>query len=75
MGKHDILELISTFTVPERLQLIEEIIKGIREEESLKEVESETPQILELAGILDEKEAQEMEEAVQESRKIDLDNW
>ena len=75
MGKNDILELINTFSVSERLELVAEIIKAIREEEGEKEPESGTPQILELAGILNEEEAGEMEEAVQESRKVDLDGW
>ena len=74
MGKNDILELISTFSVSERLLLIEEIIKGILEEGE-KKAKSGAPPILELAGILTEEEAGEMEEAVQESRKVDLDGW
>lgn len=74
----ELISLINNFSLTERLLIIEEVLKGIREEESnpLKEDESpDKPRILEMAGIINEEAAELMKAAVEESRKIDVNEW
>ena len=78
VSTHELIRLINNFSLTERLLIIEEVLKGIREEEStpLKEVEEPAkPRILEMAGIINEEEAAQMKTAVEESRKIDANEW
>ena len=75
---HELISLINNFSLAEKLLIIEEVLKGIREEEStpLKEAEeAEKPRILEMAGIINDEEAEQMKTAVEESRKIDVNEW
>lgn len=73
MGKTDILDIVNRFSIADRLRLVEEILRTIREEE-VKEKHSGN-ELLEFAGIINDEEAAEMKSAVSESREIDLDGW
>ncbi len=77
VSTNELIGLINRFSLAERIKIIEEVLKTIREEEtkaySVKTTKS--PSILKFAGILDEKEASIFEEAIEESRKIDEDEW
>lgn len=76
-----ITHLVKNFSIHERLLIIEEILRSILEErvtpsEQLPELgKTDEPEILSLAGILDEEEADEMNSAIEESRKIDRHEW
>jgi hypothetical protein len=74
MGNTDILHIINGLSIADRLRLVEEILRNIREEETI-ENEYTGSGLLEFAGIIDENEASTMKEAVLESREIDLDGW
>ena len=74
------ITLINKFSLKERLKIVEEVLRGIREEKvvTLNDRGNESkgvPKILELAGIMSEEEASVYYEAVEESRKIDRDEW
>lgn len=78
---NDIINLIKSLSLSERLKIVEEILRNIREEglepkaaQPSKETH-EGPAILSLAGIMDEEEAKVWDSAVAESRKIDEDEW
>ncbi|MCB9052734.1 MAG: hypothetical protein H6556_25130 [Lewinellaceae bacterium] len=78
---NDIINLIKSLSLSERLKIVEEILRNIREEgfepkaaPPSKETH-EGPAILSLAGIMDEEEAKVWDSAVAESRKIDEDEW
>ena len=73
MGKTDILEIVNSFSISDRLRLVEEILRTIREEE-VTDIHSGN-ELLEFAGIISEKEAKEMKTAVAESRKLDLTGY
>lgn len=79
MGNNDILRIINEYSIPDRIRLVEAILKMIREEEVLmgapKEEEFSGEGVLAFAGILDEESAKEMQDAVDDSRKIDTDEW
>ena len=82
MGKHDILDIVKDFSIPDKILLVEAILKQIREAEefttgSVEDNQSEYSgeEVLAFAGILDERSAKDMESAVLDSRKIDLDGW
>ena len=78
---NDIINLIKGLSLSERLKIVEEILRNIREEglepkvaPSAKETH-DGPAILSLAGIMDEEEAKVWDSAIAESRKIDEDEW
>ncbi|MCB0571855.1 MAG: hypothetical protein KDC66_18940 [Phaeodactylibacter sp.] len=78
---NDILNLIKSLSLSERLKIAEEILRNIREENmEAKAAELATatqngPAILSLAGIMNEEEARIWDSAIAESRKIDEDEW
>ncbi|MEL7119329.1 MAG: hypothetical protein AAFO07_07810 [Bacteroidota bacterium] len=77
---NELITLINKFSLTERLKIVEEVLRGIREEKSIdleeKAIENfNKPRILELAGIYSEEEANEFSEAVDEARKIDDNEW
>lgn len=79
---NEIIRLIRFLSISDRLKIVEDILKGIREEsefekEELKlKVEEEIgPAILTMAGIFDEEEAKVFDSAISESRKIAEDGW
>ena len=79
MGRTDLLNIINGYPVTERILLVEAILKQIREEEERSEAalkETVTPYsgegLLEFAGTLSDEEADEMQKAIQESRKVML---
>jgi hypothetical protein len=80
---NDIIKLTRGLSLSERLKIVEEILRGIREEEILREKEikskpkekSAASPILAMAGIFDKEEAKVFEIAIAESRKIDEDEW
>ncbi|MGB3548584.1 MAG: hypothetical protein WBA17_16545 [Saprospiraceae bacterium] len=79
MGRNDILAIIKTFSIEERLYLSEKILASIREEVVTKEVEESDrysgKKLIELAGIMSPDEAENFDEAISECRKIDADGW
>ena len=81
ISSNEVINLIKSFSITERLMIVEEILRNIREEnvvpvakEDSKEENTE-PAILRLAGVIDDEEADVMTSAVEESRKIDRDEW
>jgi len=74
MEKSEILDLVNKLPLSDRFEIIEEIIKMIRKEKA-SGGEATGKGILEFAGIIDNKEAELMREAVSESRKIDYNGW
>ncbi|MEZ5057317.1 MAG: hypothetical protein R2879_09810 [Saprospiraceae bacterium] len=75
----EVISMINKFSLKERLRIVEEILRGIRNEDVVIDTETEKkdypkPKILELAGILSEDEAADYEKAVEDSRKIDKDD-
>lgn len=81
VSSNEVITLIKGFSLSERLLIVEEILRNIREENLKNAVittkKEETPKtsILSFAGILDDEEADLMESAVDESRKIDTNEW
>lgn len=81
VSSNDIIDLIKGFSLAERLLIVEEILRNIREADvktrngKNSTIDSTEPTILNLAGIMDEEEANVFEEAIVESRKIDNDEW
>lgn len=81
MTGSEIINLIKGFSLSEKLRLVEEILRNIREENISIREQSETkekkdePAILSFAGILNEEEAKIFDSAVEESRKIDENEW
>ena len=78
---NNIINLIKGLSLSERLKIVEEILRSIREEGLEPKVAlpaketHEGPAILSLAGIMDEEEAKVWDSAIAESRKIDEDEW
>lgn len=81
MGRTDLLNIINGYPVTERILLVEAILKQIREEERSGIAAKETVAtysgegLLEFAGALSAEEADKMQKAVLEARKIDHDEW
>jgi hypothetical protein len=81
MTGSEIINLIKGFSLSEKLRLVEEILRNIREENiSIREQietkeKKDKPAILSFAGILNEEEAAIFDSAVEESRKIDENEW
>jgi len=77
----EVVNLIRGFSTTERLKIVEEILRNIREENNdylskdHSKNESFEPAILNFAGIITEKEADVLRSAVAESRKIDRNEW
>ncbi|MEL6194988.1 MAG: hypothetical protein AAFR66_23225 [Bacteroidota bacterium] len=68
-----VIGMINGFSLSERLMIIEEVLKNIREEKST--TNSNDISIKKFVGIIDEKEATLFEEAISESRKVDENEW
>ena len=81
ISSKEVITLIRGFSITEQLKIVEEILKNIREEDVVQKTpedskeENSGPAILSLAGIIGEEEAGVMNSAVEESRKIDRDEW
>lgn len=80
VSTNELITLINKFSLKERLEIVEEVLRGIREEKvvALNDRGNESkgvPKILDLAGVMSEEEASVYYEAVEESRKIDRDEW
>lgn len=71
ISNKELIELVNKREINERLEIVEAVLKNIREEENTKD----SPNILDFVGIFEEKEAAIFEEAVNESRKIDVNEW
>jgi hypothetical protein len=74
MGNVDILNIITRLSISDRIRLVEEILRSIREEDII-EGEHSGDRLLEFAGVIDDDEALKMKNAVLESREIDLNGW
>lgn len=79
---NEVIRLIKGLSLSDRLKIVEEVLRSIREESSIREEELKTktetnkgPGILTMAGIFDEEEVKVFESAISESRKIDADEW
>ncbi|WNJ16901.1 hypothetical protein [Pontibacter sp. G13] len=74
---NEIIKMINELSFGERLKIVEEILRGIRENNAFppKEPFSKEPAILKLAGIFSVKEAAEFRQAIPETRKIDPNEW
>jgi len=79
MTTNQLIQTANTYSVVERLKIVEGILKKIREDELPEKAATHTVSqksgILAFAGIWSEEEASVFESAVQESRKIDTDEW
>lgn len=80
VSTNELISLINKYSLTERLKIVEEVLRGIREEKiEVADKEeggaNEPPKILELAGVMTEEEANEYTAAIEESRKIDEDEW
>mgnify|MGYP006285179185 CR=1 FL=1 len=80
VSTNELITLINKFSLAERLKIVEEVLRGIRENDTTDSDEegkgtNKRPRILELAGVITDEEASVYEEAVEESRKIDEDEW
>lgn len=81
ISSNEVINLIKSFSITERLMIVEEILRNIREENVVPVVKDDSkeedtePAILSLAGVIDEEEADVMTSAVEESRKIDRNEW
>mgnify|MGYP006267269693 FL=1 len=80
VSTNELITLINKFSLKERLKIVEEVLRGIQEEKAvtLNDRGNESkgvPKILDLAGVMSEEEASVFYEAVEESRKIDRDEW
>ena len=72
ISSHEVIKLIEGFSLAERLRIVEEVLKNIREEKlDVPPVEVEKPSLLSLAGIMDDEEAKVWYETVEDSRKVD----
>lgn len=79
VSSHEIISIIKGFSTSERLFIVEEILRNIREEHlhpktQESDKQSKSP-ILNFVGIIDDTDAELMENAVEESRKIDKNEW
>jgi hypothetical protein len=80
VSTNELITLINKFSLTERLKIVEEVLRGIREDRTVgsDDEEKETnksPKILELAGVMTDEEASVFNEAIEDSRKIDKDKW
>jgi hypothetical protein len=77
ISSHEVIRLIEGFSLVERLRIVEEVLKNIREEKlDVAPVEVAKPSLLlSLAGIMDEEEAKVWYEAVEDSRKVDEQSY
>ncbi len=69
VSTNELITLINKFSLTERLKIVEEVLRGIREEKVVipkDGEENKQPKILELAGIMNEGDASEYEKAVEE---------
>ena len=80
VSSNEIIDLIRKLSPLERLRLVEEILRGIREEAKKELHPSATKEqrptgLMRFAGIFDDKEARIWKQAVEESRQIDENGW
>lgn len=79
MSKNEILNIINTFSVKERLELIESILIKLRKESNLSSIDlpkgSSGNDLLMFAGIWDKETAESFDKSTKECRKIDLNQW
>ena len=82
MGSLDVLNVVNGYPIAERILLVEAILKKIREERALLYSENiphrescSGSDLVIFAGILTDREASEMEDAILEARKIDAHEW
>lgn len=72
ISSHKVIKLIEGFSLAERLRIVEEVLKNIREEKlDVTAPEIAKPSLLSLAGIMDDEEAKVWYEALEDSRKVD----
>lgn len=76
VSSDEVVKLVESFSLTERLLIVEEILKSIRKEKlEVERVEDARPGILALAGIISDNEAESWHEAIDEARKIDVHEW
>lgn len=75
MSRNDVIYSIKNLPINDRLLIVEEILKSIREDNAPSIPSYNGKNLLDFAGIITEKEAVKMEKAVEECRKIDVDEW
>eukprot|EP01024_Parvocaulis_polyphysoides_P032107 TRINITY_DN28846_c0_g1_i1.p1 TRINITY_DN28846_c0_g1~~TRINITY_DN28846_c0_g1_i1.p1 ORF type:complete len:115 (+),score=7.88 TRINITY_DN28846_c0_g1_i1:34-345(+) len=76
ISSNEVIELIKGFSLKERLLIIEEILRNIREENATSSPDDKnSPAILDLAGVIDAQEAEVFNSAISESRQVDEDEW
>lgn len=74
-AKMQIQQLLVELSFQDKLQLIEQIVKSIGDVEIKEEAKVKEHPILEMAGIWSEETAKKMEENLEDTRKIDHNEW
>ena len=78
ISSNEVIEIVKKFSLKDKLLIIEEILRNIREENSAgdKEIKPKRKEgLMSLAGVIDEEEAMVFKKAIEESRKIDHNEW
>jgi hypothetical protein len=79
MSKAEILNIINTYPLSQRLDLIKSILDQINlEEHELEEVDfkkQNNNSLVEFTGIWDEKTANAFHNSIEDCRKVDFNEW
>lgn len=74
-SKKQILNSINQLPTNDKLLIVEAILKSIREKDAKENQTNTKLEILELAGSITESEATEWQNAIDEGRQIDINEW
>jgi len=74
-SKNQIIESINQLPINEKLLILEAVLKSIRKGKSSENETDTKPEILELAGSINENEATEWQRAITKGRQIDVNEW
>ena len=74
-SKNQIIQSINQLPINEKLLILETVLKSIRKGKSNKNETDTKPEILELAGSINENEATEWQTAITKGRQIDVNEW
>jgi len=72
---NQIINSVNELPTNDKLLIVEAILKSIRENDAKEKQTDATPKILELAGNITESEANEWQNAIDEGRQIDVNEW
>jgi hypothetical protein len=80
ISSEEVIKLVEKLSIPEQWVVVEGILKNIREEKSVTDspnavTENNKPILSDLAHTISDREAKIWYGAIEESRKINLDEW